>query len=400
MSTPSLTIVADDLTGACDTGALFAGAGLVGVIAPPVLPDSAAAIVAVDTETRRLTAAEARHRLTRLGPRLGASALFKKIDSTLRGPVGAEIEALLEATGRASALVCPALPAQGRTVVNGVLRVDGVRAHDTPIGRDADYGAPTSEVLELLEWSGSGAGRRARGLVHLSLGDVRAGVAKILHAIERSGPAIVAADAETDADLDALAAAFAERRSLLLAGSAGLGGALARALGHHGPPPALPAGRGWLIVVGSVHPASRAQLDALAAHGTPGAFIDGVAGPDLGPVSAALARGGPCFLATRPPAVAAAGPPPLERGRALAAAAAVVIADAPPDLLVVTGGETAYALVEALGATRLDLLGAPRSGLALGALGGRGLREISLLTKAGGFGGPELLLDLLGGPGA
>ena len=112
----TLTIIADDLTGACDTGCLFAGPAPVGVIAEPALARSDAGVVAVDTESRALAADDAGSRIhatvSRLGPRLHAGPLFKKIDSTLRGPLAAELAALLDSGDWDGALVCPAFPAQ------------------------------------------------------------------------------------------------------------------------------------------------------------------------------------------------------------------------------------------------------------------------------------------------
>jgi uncharacterized protein YgbK (DUF1537 family) len=82
---------------------------------------------------------------------------------------------------------------------------------------------------------------------------------------------------------------------------------------------------------------------------------------------------------------------------ALAGAARRVLARARPDLVVVTGGDTAHELLLALGADHLALRGAPASGLALGDVVAGGASTIALLTKAGGFGGPRLLIELLKG---
>ncbi|HKZ05415.1 MAG TPA: four-carbon acid sugar kinase family protein, partial [Methylomirabilota bacterium] len=149
------TILADDLAGACDTGCLFAGRGVVGVIAEPALMDSDAAGVAVDTESRALAPAEAAHRLrdaaSRHQARLTAGRAFKKIDSTMRGPVGAELAALLAVGIWKSALLCPAFPAQGRVVREGLLRVNGGLAHESAVGQDRHYPGATSDVAAMLE---------------------------------------------------------------------------------------------------------------------------------------------------------------------------------------------------------------------------------------------------------
>jgi uncharacterized protein YgbK (DUF1537 family) len=79
----------------------------------------------------------------------------------------------------------------------------------------------------------------------------------------------------------------------------------------------------------------------------------------------------------------------------IARLAAKVLAESRPDLVVVTGGDTAIELLHAIDATRIDLAGAPSVGLALGAAVIDVTARLPLLTKAGGFGAPDLLLSLL-----
>jgi uncharacterized protein YgbK (DUF1537 family) len=386
---PVVTILADDLTGACDTGCLFAGAGPVGVEVNPDLPADERPVVAVDTESRMLgpgPAASALHTTARrLRARLAAGPVFKKVDSTMRGPVPAELAALLEHGPRfAGALVCPAFPAQGRLVVHGRLLVDSVPVHESPIARDPAFHGHTSDLAALLAGS--------IPVVALDLDDVRAGCEKIAHLLEQHRGAIVAADAETDADLTSLARAALSVPGTLAAGSAGLGRALSRALGLAGPAAALPAGSARLVVVGSLHPASRAQLDALRHAGVVVVTVDGLGHGDPAPAIAALERGRPAVVAS------VLTPAPREAvARHLAQAAARILERAPADLAAVTGGDTAHALIRALRPRRFDLLGAPAEGLALGRLALEGTRTLPLLTKAGGFGRPDLFTTLLGG---
>jgi uncharacterized protein YgbK (DUF1537 family) len=90
--------------------------------------------------------------------------------------------------------------------------------------------------------------------------------------------------------------------------------------------------------------------------------------------------------------------------RHLADQARTLLDEGAADLVVVTGGETAAALFEALGASRIDLVGAPRPGLALGYLALTGRPALPVVTKAGGFGADDLLVTLAQstapGPGA
>jgi uncharacterized protein YgbK (DUF1537 family) len=303
----------------------------------------------------------------------------------MRGAVAAELTALLEPGGRfTGALVCPAFPAQGRLVSQGRLLVDGAPVHESAIGRDPAFRAVTSVLASLLAGGAP--------VVTLGLDDVRAGSEKVAHVLERHGGAIVAADAGTDADLAILAEAALSRPGTLIAGSAGLGRAVSHALGCGAPSVALPAGRARLAVIGSLHPASRAQLGALAGAGIAVVSADAHGHTDPAPAVAALASGRAALIvSTTTPASREAV------AHHVATAAAWVLERAEPDLIAVTGGDTAYALIRALRPRRFDLLGAPADGLALGRLTREGGRGLPLLTKAGGFGSAELFATLLGG---
>lgn len=354
-----LTIVADDLTGACDTGALFAGRGPVPVtVWPHRAPDGV--IRVADTESRALSPTEAAARVTALVARPRASAWFKKIDSTLRGPIGAEVDALMRATGTATAVVCPAFPAQGRVVLDRVLLVGGVPVADTPIGRDAGFADASSSVVEALR------PQLDRALAWVPIDQLRGGAEALAGRLRRLAGTAIVADAETDADLDALVeAALGVTPAPLLVGAAGLARALASRLGHLAKRAELPAGGRWLVVAGSRHPATRRQLREARAAG-----LTVLATPERAAESRSDVLG---RLIEQ--AVGA-----LERGRW--------------DVVAVTGGETAAALWAALGAERIDLLGAPAPGLAFGYLRVPGRDPLPLLTKAGGFGAPDLLVSL------
>jgi uncharacterized protein YgbK (DUF1537 family) len=241
----------------------------------------------------------------------------------------------------------------------------------------------------------------ARPVTRLPLADVRAGADAVGERLAAARGAVIAADAELDADLDVLACAAARRTDLLLAGSAGLGRAFAAALDYPAPRTPLPRPGAWLCVMGSRHPASHAQARALEAAGVPGAWLDGGRSPDLAAVCRALRAGRAAFLAF----AEVPGLEPRAVADTLGDASAEVLAETAVDLLAVTGGETAFATIVALGAAlgtpRLDLAGAPASGLALGILtlgAGSAARCLPFLSKAGGFGAPDLLLTLLGGP--
>ena len=131
-----MLVIADDLTGAADCGVACAGHGLETIV---VLGDSGgevqAEVLSIDGDTRRLPAKEAAAETVRLLRRHlhdEGSLLYKKLDSTMRGNVGAELAAALEVRralardkDRIVAVLAPAFPATGRTTVNGRQLVDG-----------------------------------------------------------------------------------------------------------------------------------------------------------------------------------------------------------------------------------------------------------------------------------
>ena len=391
----TLTIIADDLTGACDAGAVFCGGGPVAVFVAPDAPGPAWPVAAVDSESRALAPADAGRRMRelagRLGPRLSGGVVLKKIDSTLRGPIGAELDALL--SGRdGGALLCPAFPGQRRVVRDGVLTVDGVPAHESVVGRDPDYPGATSDVVDILR------AQSGRPLRRVPLAEVRGGGAGLARALGEAEGGIAVADAETDADLAALARAALDRGSVLLAGSAGLAAALSAALGREGAPPPLPAGRDWLVVAGSRHPATRAQLDALVAAGATMVRVRAATSDPRADSTTAVSPAVEAVRAGRPAIVASAEGDGAGReaiAASLAAAASRVLSEVRPALTCATGGETAHALLRALGASRLDLAGAPANGLALGEVVSAAGPGRLLLPKAGGFGPPDLFIQLL-----
>jgi D-threonate/D-erythronate kinase len=354
-----LTIVADDLTGACDSGSLFTARGPVPVSVWPRRPP-AGAVNVVDTESRLLAAAEAAERITGVAAGGRARYWFKKIDSTLRGPIGPEVDALMRATATPTAIVCPAFPAQRRVVLDRVLLVDGVPVADSPVARDPAFPGASSSVVDLLR------PQLDRALSWIPIDQLRAGADALAARLTRLAGTAVIADAESDSDLDAIAeAALAVTPAPLLVGSAGLARALAARLGLLGERVDLPAGGHWLIVAGSAHPATRRQAQEARAAGL-------------------------TVLAT-PERRAADGAEALAR---LAAQALAALDRERWDLVVITGGETAIALCSALGAERLDLAGAPAPGLALGQLRAPGREPLAVLTKAGGFGPPDLFVSL------
>ncbi|HSE92370.1 MAG TPA: four-carbon acid sugar kinase family protein, partial [Methylomirabilota bacterium] len=290
-----------------------------------------------------------------------ARRYFKKIDSTLRGNLGAEVDAAMRATGAAGAVLTPAFPAQGRVVIDRILFVEGRPVAETALGRDPERPRrDSSNVVDRVRPD------LDRPLAWIPIDQVRAGPDALNARLRRLRGTVAVADAETDEDLAALVdAALVLDPAPLLIGAAGLAHALAARLGLLPERAPLPSGSRWLVVAGSRHPVTRAQIAAARAAGMRVVASAEAEAPGRAQVAARLAA---------------------EARRLLEAEAF--------DVVAVTGGQTAVALYRALEAERIDLVGAPVPGLALGYMRAPRRPEQALLTKAGGFGAPDLFVSL------
>lgn len=146
-----ITVLADDLTGAAEIAGILRRFGF-----EPHLfrtPDRASArtTCVIDTDSRLLTPAAAAARVAEALRGIEIpQRVFKKIDSLLRGPVGAEIDAALDATSMRTALVLAQNPSRGRCVTGGLYIVDGVPLHQTPFRADPEYPRHTDQVVQYV----------------------------------------------------------------------------------------------------------------------------------------------------------------------------------------------------------------------------------------------------------
>jgi uncharacterized protein YgbK (DUF1537 family) len=397
---PRIVIIADDLSGAADCGIACTEAGLDTLV---VLGDRSdtpeVEVLSVDADTRSLSQADAVAETVRLTRRYGGTdrLLFKKLDSTLRGHVGAELAAMLRSrreTGSAFIIVAPAFPATGRSTVDGMQLLHGTPLEHTEIWQREGmrFRAHTPEILQ----------RAGLHTAHIALATIRgAELAQAIAAASRDHDAVVC-DAETEADLRAIAFASPPLGiETIWAGSAGLARYLPQAAGlarmaHHIAVP--PADGPILFVVGSRSRITREQVSRLEQEADTARVC----------VPPAVLRAGPQHpeWATQDAVVAAAidsGHDVLAllggeatvvpaEGLVLCHALAALVAPhaARIGALVSTGGETARAVLQALGTSGLQLVGEVEPGVPLSVT--EGARRLPVVTKAGAFGGPDTLV--------
>lgn len=253
-----LLIIADDFTGALDTGVQFAACGAsTRVITDRNAPlkdyaDSCEVLV-VDAETRHLSAAEAYVFVSNIvsqAVKLEIPHIFKKTDSALRGNIGAELTAVLEASGEQQLPFLPAFPQMNRCTVEGVHYIAGVPVAESVFGKDPFEPVTHSKVSEVIAEQSAGT---VTSCSVLKEGTPSSGNAGIL-----------VFDASSLEDLTSAARQLKRENKLhIMAGCAGFGSVLPQLLGlGTGEPAPLPQlDPNFLVVCGSVNPITVAQSD-------------------------------------------------------------------------------------------------------------------------------------------
>ena len=409
-----IAVIADDITGAADTGVQFCSAVGPVHMAGAVEGDLTAAAVrtagvAVFTNTRNTDAATAA-KIVRLAAEkihcLKPRVIYKKIDSCLRGNLGAEIDTLLQATGAAASFVAPAFPEQGRTTVNDCQLIHGIPVAETEIGRDPLCPVRESRLSVRL----TAQSRMPVGHVDLACienGPVR--LAQRVRTLLNQGCRHIAFDARQTVHLDAVAGLTRDHfENILLVGSAGLAKSLSRMMARQLPCPATtdrPSIQKWLFVCGS---ASRVLADQVAmltrstgwAHVAmdPAALTTG----EDSPCREQLAAGwvdteatGSLILSIQPIIEAGQAAAPNNVVRGLAQVAAALLIAVRPEGVFLCGGDTAEAFWHRIGASALLIREEILPGLMRGEFVGGPCNGFPVVTKAGAFGHADTLNQLI-----
>lgn len=391
MSSPRarLAIIADDLTGAADSAARAVRAGLPAcvVFAAAAWRDAPVEVVALTTDSRHLPPDEAATRVAAAVAELAAAEVwYKKIDSTLRGNIGAEVAAMLAALpdSNPAAVICPAFPAQGRGLADGYLVHGGAETR-------------TPHLPRLLE------SQTSLPVAALGLATVRSGAAKLAAALNRArrgGARLLVVDAVSSEDLTTVVAA-GQSAGMLLCGSAGMVGPLAERLAQASARQ-IPAGAAavppgpLLFVVGSGSSVAHRQIAQLVASGrvrrraVAASWISvDLAGAQSKPV-------GDWLLHLAPPAHDTRLEGAVARASAanLADLTQVVVGRLQPGALVVVGGDTAHFVLRGLGMRRLDVLEELLPGIPLALASGRDGVTRAVVLKPGSFGDERALVTL------
>lgn len=287
----NIAVIADDLTGANDTGVQMARRGLsTSVMLELKNGNWEQEAIVFDADSRALPSEEAYEKVKTAceflvqGSVSASPVIYKKFDSTLRGNIGIELDAVYDACKTDLMVIAPSFPSAGRVLKNGVLLVNGTPLHETEMAADPKHPAKQSSFMAILEQQS----RHAAALVTLDqLHGERTALEQLIADYRSSGIAFLVFDAMSEADLSLIVSLFTNKpdqaRDVIWAGSAGLASALTTRLilqssryelmreassgggARHAPIieskslPIYPV----MIVVGSVNPWSRRQLNEL-----------------------------------------------------------------------------------------------------------------------------------------
>ena len=407
-----LVVIADDLTGANDTAVQFAKRG----IKSCVLLDSAvqmalpaAKVVVFDTDSRAAKPREAYAKVSKvckIVQKSNVSLVYKKIDSTLRGNLGAEIEATADVFQPEIIVIAPAFPRNHRITVGGYHLLNQLPVSETELARDPKTPVKESRLPELLRQ------QTKNKIGYIPLYAVMAGVASIQENIaERllAGEKWLVFDAVSDANLRLIATVAAAYKRILWAGSAGLAEALGELYDWESTvsPDNSPVQGPVLLVAGSLSQITHDQVAAVLRQ--PATRLVTVNVPELlnnpeKEIAKCVSLAKEILTSKNNIVIVSSSDDGAMDGnydlrdndisdRIVAGLGMITAKLAELEIagLVLTGGDTAVSVCRALGANGLEIVDEVAIGIPIGRLSGGQFAGMKVVTKAGAF-GDELAL--------
>jgi len=404
MKEKRLSIIADDLTGAMDSSGYFATMGLSTIVVLDHNPSRIAEVMVVSTDSRGDNPDTASRKVRTLASGLRDDRVYKKIDSTLRGNIGAELMAAMDSLCSEKVIVAPAFPAMGRTTINGTLLVNNTPVSETQFANDPINPVTESHIPRILEQS------IGQPIGVISLESVNAGVESLCREFSDRTEKVLVCDAVEQINLHTIASASAlADNNWLLCGSAGLARELCnipakKAKANPGKESTGPEGPA-LLAVGSRHNVSATQLrKAQSELGIPILQIniqlpadDQTNASEIDRVlleASALLRQGKTVAVT---STFSQYIPALKRSVSCLLAELVADILSIQDIagLFLCGGDTALELCRQLGIGAIQVRGEVETGVPAGTFSNSAGNNTRLVTKAGGFGSEGAIIKAI-----
>lgn len=250
-----IIIIADDFTGALDTGVQFASKGIKTLVKTGTdcdfdkLSAKEIQILVLDTETRHLSADEAYqivYKITKKALEKGVHHVYKKTDSALRGNIGSELTAVLDASGNGTLPFIPALPCMNRITRRGVHYIDDRPVSDSVFGNDPFEPVTCSYIPDIIALQSKVKTR----VIEENVGEGTTGEIDIY-------------DASSDSRLTEIAEELFQKNGLpIMAGCSGFASVLPTLLKMKSKKKAVTFSKeGLLVVNGSLNPITAGQLE-------------------------------------------------------------------------------------------------------------------------------------------
>ena len=413
-----ILVVADDLTGAVDTGVQFSRRNLKTVVVTgnktihKSLLDCD--VLVADTESRYDDWKTAYKKAWETGIKAGSENIkfiYKKIDSTMRGNVGAEIAGLMDSLKIAHTFVVPALPLYGRTTINGNVYIDGVLLAETDYANDPKNPVKESYIPAII----SKQCDKKTGVI--SFKDLLSGKQEIvlkLKDLMNSGTEIIVIDAKDEEDLELIASVVTGiQKRVIYAGCSGFAEKLAGYFELH------KGKKSNIVIAGSVNKITARQTE-FAARSLKIKVID-IDAEDiisgrsdtekkriLKLAEKSIAAGDDLIIrsASSPLSVKKC----FERGKKIGLddfSVSDLVANFLGELagefiiknslkgIVLTGGDTAIKTLNALHINGVVVKNEIMHGIPYGYLNDKKYGDLMVITKAGGFGGEDAIVKIL-----
>ncbi len=396
-----LLIIADDFTGALDTGVQFARAGISTYVTAEheinfeSLPDEEQVLVA-DTESRHIPHKDAADRVKRIADaalRHGVPYFYKKTDSTLRGNIGAEIGALMDAAGGPVVFV-PAYPKAGRTTVNGRQFVLGVPLEQSAFAKDPLDPMTTSDIAEILHFQTDRKVKSVKPGQHESFDEP---------------DAIYIVDGENEEDLAVAGQRLQQQNKLrVTAGCAGFAAHLAELLPlEHRKMEVDGLPQNILLICGSVNEKSMKQLEAADRLGfekvlPPSGYLKDASLWDKPEGEMVLqkwaerldANGRLIVISTSADGARMPAELSCKIAKSMGRLTRGILERSKPCVLVVFGGDTAIGIMNDLGCHGILPKDEVEPGVPISAMQSR-FGKIHVVSKAGGLGSDAVLNNII-----
>lgn len=264
-----LAVIADDITGASDCGGQLIHYGLnVSVILNhnSIIEGDREAII-YNTDSRSVSQEEAYTKVKCICEKIKDEKydiVYKKIDSTMRGNIGQEINAVYDVFKPDFVLIAPGYPENGRQVIDGIHFLNNIQLHETEVANDPKTPVTDSNITRLIQKQSN------KAIGHISCGDLHEGFEKVVTLLEefkKNNISYITVDSIQGSDLEVLAELICKARySVVWVGSAGLMNYLPKVYGLKQKGMVLSiktAEKPVLLVVGSVSSIGRVQLEHL-----------------------------------------------------------------------------------------------------------------------------------------